>query len=374
MLFPYKYVPHSMEKMQGFIDFIFFEVWCKAPTSGPFDLHLFDANSDLREVMEAFFYGDSKGGDFFYTHVERLHGLFAALLPAQVHQFRLWYEGNNDVEKVCANDSSAQLARYTDIAVNHEALSELLASFFKGLYSQSLLNLAALRQKIGDIDSHYHAFVSTNRLGKCPFCGISDLFGEHHSKREAYDHYLPKSIYPFNSINFKNLVPACHHCNSSYKCDQNPAYTPKDPTFGATRRKVFYPFSTTPHRIDLQVALKHVDIDKLAPADVALTFGPANFADQIKTWKDVYGIEERYRAKLISADAKNWLVQVFEERRWHDGSAGARGRTPEAHLEDVEQHTEHSPYANLNFLKNGFLRACKSAGMFDSFKKATPKA
>ncbi len=27
------------------------------------------------------------------------------------------------------------------------------------------------------------------------------------SNPEAYDHYLPKSLYPFNSINFRNLVP-----------------------------------------------------------------------------------------------------------------------------------------------------------------------
>ena len=44
MLFPYTYVPHQMEKMQTFIDFIFHEVWCEAPTSGPFGLNLFDAN------------------------------------------------------------------------------------------------------------------------------------------------------------------------------------------------------------------------------------------------------------------------------------------------------------------------------------------
>ena len=31
MLFAYIYMPHSMEKMQAFIDYIFFEVWCKAP-------------------------------------------------------------------------------------------------------------------------------------------------------------------------------------------------------------------------------------------------------------------------------------------------------------------------------------------------------
>lgn len=97
------------------------------------------------------------------------------------------------------------------------------------MYSQSLLDLAALRAKIGDIDDHYQTFVQTNKAGKCPFCGINDLLGEYHSKREAYDHYLPKALYPFNSINFRNLVPACHHCNSSYKTSKDPAYTQKTP-------------------------------------------------------------------------------------------------------------------------------------------------
>jgi len=62
MLFPYTCVPHQMETMQAFIDFIFHEVWCKAPTSGPFGLNLFDANAELREVMEAFYYSDAQGG------------------------------------------------------------------------------------------------------------------------------------------------------------------------------------------------------------------------------------------------------------------------------------------------------------------------
>jgi hypothetical protein len=39
--------------------------------------------------------------------------------------------------------------------VTHKALGEQLATFFKGLYSQSLLGLAALRAKIGNIDDHY---------------------------------------------------------------------------------------------------------------------------------------------------------------------------------------------------------------------------
>lgn len=356
--------------MQAFIDFIFHEVWCKAPTSGPFGLNLFDAKAELREVMEAFYYSDAQGADFFYGHVERIYGLFSALLPEQIDQFQQWYQGNNDLENVCANDPAAQLARYADIAVAHKDLGEQLGSFFKGLYSQSLLNLAALRANIGNIDDHYQAFATTNKLDKCPFCGINDLLGEYHTKREAYDHYLPKALYPFNSINFKNLVPACHHCNSSYKTSKDLAYTPKDPAGEVVRRKAFYPFSRAPHFIDLQVTLQHADIEKMVAADINLTFGPANIAEQIDSWKDVYGIEERYRGKLLGGDGKAWLVEVLDEWRWNDVTAGAEGKSPDEYLRDVGRHAEKSPYANANFLKNSFLRGCKAVGLFDPIEKA----
>lgn len=360
MLFAYTYVPHQMEKMQEFIDFIFHNVWCKAPTNGPFDLDLFGANADLQEVMTAFLYSDAAGADFFYGNIERIHGLFARLSTAEIAQFTLWYEGNNDLEKVCDNDPTAHLARYSDIAVNHRDIADLLGTFFKGLYSPSLLNLAALRAKIGDIDDHYQTFVQTNEVGKCPFCGINDLLGANHIPREAYDHYLPKAIYPFNSINFMNLMPACHHCNSSYKTSKDPAYIPKDPTRLVHRRAFFYPYTTAPHTIDIHIALCTSDIEKLAPEDIVITFGPAAADEKIETWKDVYGIEERYKAKLCSKnDGKYWLTQVLDEWKEDD-------RMPADFLRTLARQTDKKPYAECNFLKKPFLDACCNNGLFDA--------
>jgi len=357
MLFPYTYVPHKMEKMQAFIDFIFHNVWCQAPTNGAFDLSLFDANAELREVMEAFYYSDTKGADFFYGHVERIHGLFSALTATQINQFRQWYQGNNELERVCANDPAADIARYADIAVNHKDLAAQLGTFFKGLYSQSLLDLIALRDKIGDIDDHFKTFVQTNKAGKCPFCGISDLLGPNHTPREAYDHYLPKALYPFNSINFRNLVPACHHCNSSYKTSQDPAYPLKDPARGVHRRTFFYPYTTAAHSIELTVVLQHADVAKLTPADITLQFGPATVAEEIDTWKDVYGIEERYKAKLCTeSDGKAWLAQVLDE--WRE-----LGRDPQEYLQTLAFNTQKRPFTDCNFLKKPFLDACQKVGV-----------
>jgi hypothetical protein len=352
MLFPYIYVPHQMEKMQAFIDYIFQEVWCKAPTNGDYDLDLFISNSELYEVMTAFHYDDSIGSEFFSGHVERIHGLFSKLTAAQINQFKQWYQANNDLEKVCANDPTSQLVRYTDIAVIHKDLCDQLANFFKGLYTQSLLDLAALRAKIGDIADHYKTFVSINKVGTCPFCGISDIKGLHHSKREAYDHYLPKALYPFNSINFRNLAPSCHECNSTYKLSKDPAHNP------VGRRKAFNPYAPVGHAVQIQVTLHHTDVEKLLPADIMMQFGPIALVEEIETWKEMYGIEERYKAKLCAQNGgRYWLEQALGEWMEH-------GREPQELMFEVTRNAGQWPYADCNFLKKPFLDACQKVGIF----------
>jgi len=357
MLFSYTYVPHQMERMQRFVNFIFYQVWCRAPKAGSFDLSLFDANQSLKELMTSFAYDDTQAGDHFSSQVQAIYKSFSQLSRSEVAQFKRWYSGNNDLEKVCANDSATHLARYADIGAKYKDLAAQLGVFFKGLYSQSLLDLAALRAKIGDIDDHYLKFVQINKAGKCPFCGINDLLGEYHSNREAYDHYLPKALYPFNSINFRNLVPACHHCNSSYKTSKDPAYTPKDPARAAQRRAVFYPYRQVAGPIELQITLHNSDIAKLTAADITLQFGPAVVAEEIDTWKDVYGIEERYKAKLCGEnDGKYWLTQVVDECR-------AYGKQPADILAVRAQQAQSHPYADCNFLRNPFLDACQQIGV-----------
>ena len=163
-------------------------------------------------------------------------------------------------------------------------------------------------------------------------------------------------LYPFNSINFRNLVPACHHCNSSYKTSKDPAYTPKDPAGGVHRRAVFYPYQTAVHSIQLQIILQHADIARLNPSDITLKFGPAAISEEIDTWKDVYGIEERYRGKLLSGDGKAWLVEVLDEWRWHDEKAGAEGKAPDAYLRDLSRHAIKSPFSDANLNAMNILK------------------
>lgn len=370
MLFPYIYVPHDMEKMQGFIDFIFFEVWCKAPIGLEFHPDLFEKIPDLKEVMSEFGFSEKppESGKTFYKNVENIYLSFSNLKPQEIDQFKQWYEGNNDIEKVCANDAATQLVRYADIPVIHKKLIEQLESFFKGLYS---LDLVDLKDKVGNIDDHYKEFIKKNfpkeivkgraREQFCPFCGLVKLKGEFHTKRNPYDHYLPKVYYPFNSINFFNLVPACHDCNSNYKTIKDPAYVPKDrarKSGGCTvRRKSFYPFSEKSYVIELQIALSHMNFKNMESDDITLTFGPAEIGEEIDTWKDVYGIEERYKAEYCD-NSWIWIELLMDE--WTTKTSFS----PAVYLDELKRHEKLFPYTDLCFLKRPFLEACQQKGLF----------
>ena len=335
--------------MQEFIDFIFFEVWCKAPTSGPFGLTLFDAKAELREVMEAFYYSDKKNAEFFYGNVEKIYGHFAKLNTKQIRRLKWWYQSNNSIERICSNDSGCHVIHYSDIKSKMPELAGDINKFFSGLYD---FEAAVLTEKISSIDDHYEVFIHVNSTGKCPFCGLGDIKGEYHTKREAYDHYLPKGLYPFNSINFRNLAPACHECNSTYKLSKDPAHS------AAGRRKAFYPYSTAGQSIEISIDLGTPDIDLLTPADIQLTFGPAEVHEEIGTWKEVYGIEERYKAKCCSkVDGKYWLTQVVDE--WQEDR-----RSPTDYLNTLNRLAVKYPLADSNFLRKAFLEGCQRAGLF----------
>lgn len=352
MLFSYIYIPHKMENMHGFIDFIFYALWCQAPANGKFGLDLFKSNPALHEMMTVFYYDHTKGGDFFYSHVEDIYAIFAQLSPCQIEQLRLWYRGNNEVEMACENDLLFQVVRYKYLIGEHPVLCKKLATFFRGLYDKSLLELDVVKARIGDIKDHSKKFFEKNGIGKCPFCGINDLKGIHHTRREAYDHYLPKYRYPFNTINFRNLAPACHECNSTYKLSKDPAHN------SVGRRKAFYPYATDEHAIQILVTLQHSNIDNLVPTDVTLQFSPAARSEEIDTWKDLYGIEERYKAKFCGDnDGKYWLTQLLDEWR-------VDGRSPDGLLKTLARDTLSHPYAECNFLKKPFLDACRSIGIF----------
>lgn len=353
MLFNYRYVNHSIEGLQVYLDHLVKEVWCKA--DGPFSLDLL--HPELQLIVEDISNDESIKMDYLDGPIRRIYGIFRGqLTPSQRAQVSAWYDNNNDIEALCAGNPNKPPATYADIRAISADLEVALKEFCKSLFAD-VIHLKAVTSRIGEIEAHYRAFVSKNGEGKCPYCGCGDIKGVHHSRREAYDHFLPKGTYPFNSVNFHNLAPMCHECNSTYKLAKDPTrhLDPISRKTGGTRRKAFYSYAKLASCITITVTLKTKDITRLRPAEIDLQLTAPGREEEVEAWKDVFGIEERYKAKLCGKnDGIAWLQQVIEEAENVD-------LTPAQMFAAKLRSAEKLPYADANFLRKPFLCACQSA-------------
>jgi len=355
MLFTYRYVNHSIERFQLYLDHLVKEVWCKATDDFSLDL----LHPELKLIVEAIFNDDSITKDPLDGPIRRIYELFKTQLNAdQRKQVSDWYDRNNNIEALCACNPDKPPATYADIRAISADLETALKDFCKSLFTD-VIHLKAVTSRIGEIDAHYIAFVTENKEGKCPYCGYGDIKGVHHTRREAYDHFLPKGIYPFNSVNFRNLAPMCHECNSTYKLAKDPTrhIDPISRKNGGTRRKAFYSYAAVASGITVRVVLKTKDVTNLLLNDIDLQLISPGHEEEVEAWKDVFGIEERYKAKLCSQnDGKAWLQHIIEE--------GANGDvTTEKLLALTIRAADRSPFDSANFLKKPFLIACRSANI-----------
>ena len=66
--------------------------------------------------------------------------------------------------------------------------------------------------------------------------------------------------------------------------------------------------------ITINVTLKTRDITSLQPSEIDLQLTAPGREEEVEAWKDVFGIEERYKAKLCGKnDGMAWLQQIVEE-------------------------------------------------------------
>lgn len=68
-------------------------------------------------------------------------------------------------------------------------------------------------------------------------------------------------------------------------------------------------------------------------------------AEELQTWNELFGIEEPYKAKCCSADAKYWITQIFDERG---------DKSPSEFLSIRLESAQRSTYSDTNFLRKPF--------------------
>ncbi len=170
--------------------------------------------------------------------------------------------------------------------------------------------------------------------------------------REAYDHYLPASKYPFNSVNLRNLAPACYKCNSQNKGSKDPLQD------GAgIKKKAFYSFAANRYPIQISIHIKSANHLPKNERDIQISLRCAGHDEEIETWDRIYRIRERYKAKCLSASgAKYWLQRIVDEsKNYHQPS--------ETSLSEELEQCEKFPWHESNFLKGAFYDTFRKVGL-----------
>ncbi|EGQ9823632.1 hypothetical protein ACNYC4_03815 [Vibrio harveyi] len=356
MLFPYTQIPHKMRYMHGFISYIFAKVWCKA-TTVEYSLDLFRGMPKLYLIMEELDRQDKAGkedgsGAFFYKYVNGIFNEFKTLQPTELKELRLQFLRNNNIKALC--EGRANPVRYSSVAQTE--LDKKIKKFFSELYSCGFFNLKIVRETIGaNLHDHYNDFAKKNDLPCCPFCGLQPMDNEYDPTREAYDHYLPASVYPFNSVNLKNLAPACHKCNSQNKGAKDPLLD-KD----GKPRRAFFPYSKSSY--DIEIAIRFIE-NSVLPKDksaIEVDLKCPGFEQELETWNVLYRIKDRLAAKCCSeATSKAWMNRIKIECRNY-------GRSPEEALEAEIAACCESPWTETAFLKSAYIKEANRHGLLET--------
>lgn len=353
MLFPYIQLPHKMRYMHGFIAYIFARVWCRAGTV-EYSLDLFNGMPKLYVIMEELDRQDKAGkedgaGAFFYKYVNGIFNEFKALQPPELKALKKQFLANNNIQALC--EGLTNPVRYSSAAQTE--LDKKIQNFFSKLYSCGFFNLKLVRDAIGaNLHDHYNDFAKENDLPCCPFCGLQPMDNEYDPTREAYDHYLPSSVYPFNSVNLKNLAPSCYKCNSQNKGAKDPLLDD-----AGNPRRAFFPYSKS--RYDIEISLQFLSHSRLPQqaSEVVVDIECLGYEEELETWNHLYKIKKRLSAKCCSnATRTAWMNRIKIECQNYK-------RTPEEALEAELIACNESPWVEAAFLKSAYLREADRKGL-----------
>ena len=131
------------------------------------------------------------------------------------------------------------------------------------------------------------------------------------------------------------------------------------------RRKAFYPYDTC-GRYDISIGIKfrHTDISNLTEHDITLTIDSPTHQEEVDTWKELFGIEERYKEKCASkTDGWYWYIQATDE--YENVKVSSEGSINQEKWVRMQiDGANKNKYSAGNFLKAKYLEACMAQHVF----------
>jgi len=215
------------------------------------------------------------------------HAALVSLSKEELSQVHTALAEQNDIENLLSATCNCQ-------SIND--LPESVRQPIKDLFEFSF----KLLTELGIRDKQYSVIYESNLYHVCPFCGC-EFFDAPGAPREALDHFLAESKYPFAAANLQNLVPMGNKCNSKYKLAQDILYTDD-----GARRKSFYPYRESSVKVSLDRSDPFEGEKGLFPLPYwRIDFEPDN--EEVVTWNTVFHIQERYQRDILDREFMSWL-------------------------------------------------------------------
>lgn len=318
---------HDIFKLHTMLEHLVCSVWCEACE----DACSTKLNAEFKEIYDSY--------PWLKTKVDEIYELCKNLQPEEKQAIKEAFVTNNEIEKLCNGETVPKyLNELPDVVKNK--MKPLLVDFYETLLA---------RKKVpGTKQDYYQKLIKENELRYCPCCGLILFESEDSKNREAFDHYLPKAQYPFLSVNFKNLVPLCHKCNSDRKGIKDPI---------ENKKTAFYPFGDPEgHNITISIEIdKTKDLGNLHRQDLQIILNGET--EKIETWDRLFDIKERYN------DTTRWFSKSFLnriKRRHIDYQKSNAGLTYIDSLNRLIADYEYDKYENEKFLKIPFMVELKN--------------
>lgn len=253
---------------------------------------------------------------------------------------------SNEIQSICGGKSIPLKA-----ASIPAALRPLVKDLFISLY-EDVIKGKYFIGKYGSLKDHYHTVRKdkANDFEFCPACGLVEMKNADDKKKDQHDHYFPKDLYPYSSVNFRNLVPICIDCNS-IEVKSN-----KD--ILKYSGVVFYPFDEKHKGIDISISIKKNHQNDISKIQWNIQYSNKDAKNkELKAWLDIYNIENRHQTH-VNGNIRKWY-EFFDKT--------ITDKDVVAEIPDYEKRK----MAYLNQLKNRKeLEYQAMAVLIDSFDKA----
>lgn len=329
MIRPYKYSYNKIQKIQSFVNHVMLDIIFRAPEIND---PIFSSNLVLPQYR--ILITDINDNYVLYP-LSDAYLICKGLSKKQLKTLKKAVHNNNKIRELC--NGTIEPVKYSEIEEINAGLVVALKSFCNYLYD-NVIKLAPFYNNYEDINVYYKTVVRKSSFCRC--CGINKVLTQFHTHRSALDHYLPRKHYPFNSLNFRNLVPICDVCNSKYKLSEDTLYSTN------TRVKAFYPFRNDIPDIQINIIFNKPFDGTTELSDIELNLTCVGFEEEVETWERVFGIKENYKAECCTDEMRMYYEEQYI-------ALMNRGISKADYIQDLNRNK----FGDTNFLKIPFLEA-----------------